>query len=128
MVVDTEDLVAANPVTEERVDAGVHIRRSVQLLLRSGLVMSFALMAAGLLTKVLGGNDTAGTVRLFHLAAVRDKGDLLMGLGIAVLAATPAVRVLALLLLWAKERDRKYVIVALSVLAVLSVAIAVGHG
>ena len=51
-----------------------------------------------------------------------------MALGVLVLAATPLFRVLALVVLWTRERDWRFVVVALLVVATLSMAIVVGHG
>jgi uncharacterized membrane protein len=45
-----------------------------------------------------------------------------------LLALTPVVRVLSLVVIYAIERDRKFTIVALVVVAVLAAAILSGHG
>jgi uncharacterized membrane protein len=102
-------------------------RRVVQLLLRSGLACAFMLMVAGIVVQIVDGRREAPAVRLFHIGAAR-RGDALMALGVLVLAATPALRVVALLVLWARQRDRRFVAVALVVFAVLGAAIAIGHG
>lgn len=102
-------------------------RRDVQLLLRIGLGTGAVLMAAGLVAALVSGptpvlplqigglwhRDTALPVRL-------------CAIGILVLAATPAVRVIALIVLWVRERDWKYAAVAVTVAAVLTLAVALG--
>lgn len=103
-------------------------RRVVAAVLRTGLALACALMAAGLVVKVANGDRHATAVRLFDVAGVDSLGDRLLAIGIAVLAATPAMRVLALVVLWAREGDRRFVAVALVVVAVLVAATAIGRG
>ncbi len=55
-------------------------------------------------------------------------GDKLMGWGILILAATPAFRVIALFILWMRERDWKFVIVAAVVMITLALSIILGRG
>jgi len=49
-------------------------------------------------------------------------------LGIVVLALTPAFRVLALVGLWWRERDYRFVVVALAVVATLAASVLLGKG
>ena len=110
-------------------DASRVERRSVQFLLRAGLALSGALMAAGFaLQFAQGALRSQGFAPRDLLVASLPLGERLMGAGILVLAATPAVRVLALLLLWTRERDFRFVAVALAVIATLAAAIALGGG
>ncbi len=104
------------------------VQRIVQLLLRVGLGIAVALMLAGLVVKLVSGVHRAAAVRLFDLGATNSTADLLMALGVLVLAATPAFRVVALVVLWTRERDWRFVGVAVTVMLTLAVAIAVGHG
>jgi Protein of unknown function (DUF1634) len=102
-------------------------RRDVQWLLRIGLATAAALMAAGLLAAFLGGPLPHAAWRpteLFH--AHQALSVRLCGLGILVLSATPAFRVVTLIGLWVRERDWKYVAVAVVVAVVLALAIALG--
>lgn len=104
-------------------------RKSVQFLLRSGLAVAVLLMAVGVLIKCVTGNWETPEVRLFELFhAPLSPGDRIMGIGILALAATPAFRVIALLILWTRERDWKFVITALIVMLTLALAIALGGG
>jgi uncharacterized membrane protein len=116
--------------TETHVEQVHHAeRRDVQWLLRIGLASAAALMLAGLLAAMLGGPlpgtawEPRGVLTAGQALSVR-----LSGLGILVLAATPAFRVVTLIALWVRERDWKYVVVGIVVAVVLSLAIAAGGG
>lgn len=104
------------------------VQRTVQRLLRIGLLVSVLLMLTGLIMKIASGSQHSTGVKLFSLAATASKADLIMGLGVLVLATTPAFRVIALVVLWARERDWHFVGVAGLVVLTLTVAVIVGHG
>ena len=104
------------------------MRRFIQLVLRGGLAISFTLMVVGLVVKAVEGSAAAPATPLFSLGAQGDAGDIIMAVGILVLATTPAIRVFSLIVLWARERDWHYTAVAVAVLAVLAAAAAIGHG
>jgi uncharacterized membrane protein len=104
------------------------VRRFIQLVLRGGLALSFVLMVVGLVLKAVGGDGSAPATPLFSLGAEGAVGDTVMAVGILVLAATPAIRVLSLIVLWAREKDWHYTGVAVVVLVVLAAAAAIGHG
>jgi uncharacterized membrane protein len=104
-------------------------RRDVQLLLRVGLWTATVLMTAGVMVALFSGRAPVVPLRVGQLV----RGGLalserLCGLGIIVLAATPAIRVVTLLELWIRERDWRFVAVALTVALVLLLAITLGHG
>jgi len=104
-------------------------RQSVQRLLRGGVWTSGALMAAGFLLQLAQGSLSLGAFAPRALfSSALPLGERLMGAGILVLAATPAARVVALLVLWANERDWRFVAVSLAVIATLAAAIALGGG
>jgi hypothetical protein len=102
-------------------------RRDVQLLLRIGLGTAAVLMGTGLLAALASGPQPSPPLQIGDLwhrdlaLSVR-----LCGIGILVLSATPAVRVIALIVLWVRERDWKYAAVAVAVAAVLTLAVALG--
>lgn len=123
-------MAAELPPPLGRVDAGTEepVRRFIQLVLRGGLVISFTLMLAGLAVKAVEGSDQAPATPLFSLGTEGDAGDIIMAVGILVLAATPAIRVFSLIVLWAREKDWHYTAVAVAVLVVLVAAAALGHG
>ena len=101
-------------------------RRSVHLVLRFGLMAALTLMIAGMTVKLATGDHGDTSVKLFDLGHAAGLGDGLMGAGIAVLGATPAVRVLLLIGSWARERDWRFVAVGLSVIATLVIALMLG--
>jgi len=104
-------------------------RRDVQWLLRIGLTSAAALMLAGLVAALGGGPvPTTAWQPAELLTGSQTLSVRLSGLGIVILAATPAFRVVTLIMLWVRERDWKYVAVALVVGAVLALAIAAGGG
>lgn len=101
-------------------------RRDVQWLLRLGLACAIGLMLVGLGLALWSG---ASDVALQPRALLQRGLPLplrLCGLGVLVLAATPALRVVTLIVLWIRERDWKYAAVAVGVALVLTAAIALG--
>ena len=121
--------MAADPLSMSAASQEVIHRdqRAVQLLLRVGLGLAVALMAIGLGLKVASGSHRSSGIELFALTS-GSTADLVMALGVLVLAATPLFRVLALVVLWTRERDWRFVGVALLVVVTLSMAIVLGHG
>lgn len=105
-----------------------HVQRVIEWLLRGGLIVAVILMAIGLALKISSGADRSPPVKLFSISSAPTDGDRLMAIGVLVLAATPAMRVLALLWMWARERDWRFVGVACAVVVTLAVAVLVGHG
>lgn len=110
--------------------AEVHGRRSerrvVAALLRAGLAVSAGSMTVGLSWAVAAGRLAALPLRLGELDGSR-AGALLMGIGLIVLALTPAARVVALVIDFSIERDWRFAAVAAGVAALLSIGIALGH-
>jgi uncharacterized membrane protein len=104
------------------------VRHVVQWLLRVGLVISIVLMATGFVVKLATGDQHSVSVRLFELNRSMRTGDRLMAIGILVLAATPAFRVVSLVVLWSWERDWRFVTIALVVMLTLTAAVVIGHG
>jgi uncharacterized membrane protein len=103
--------------------------RTVQRVLQSGLALAVALLLLGLGLKLAAGDHRAPAVQLLEIFdAHLPLGDRVMALGALVLAATPVVRVLLLILLWVRERDWRFVAVAVAVLATLGLAVALGGG
>lgn len=104
-------------------------RTAVQWLLRGGLILAVMLMGAGLVVRLAAGETAAPALPLGKLASPDvPPSDWLMGLGVLVLGLTPGMRVLTLLAVWTKERDWRFVGVALVVAVLLTVALAVGGG
>ena len=101
-------------------------RRFIQMLLRATLTLSALLMIAGLSVWIGANQDVARAATPGDLFSGLDKGDRLMLAGIVILAITPALRVLALLLLWVRERAWRFVATSALVLILLGVALVAG--
>ena len=80
---------------------------AVSHLLRAGVLLSAALLAAG------------WGLRSLH----RPAGPALLDIGIRVLMATPVLRVLATFVLFLRQRDFAYVVITAIVLAFLAVGV-----
>jgi uncharacterized membrane protein len=104
------------------------LHHAVQAILRGGLAISVALMAVGVGLRLAEGRHDAPAVALFALSHPDDPGLTLIAFGILALALTPALRVFALVYLWARERDVRFVGVALFVIATLLVGVLLGKG
>jgi uncharacterized membrane protein len=81
--------------------------RIVGMALRFGAYTSMALILAG------------GLLALLHLAA----SHFLLQAGVLVLMATPILRVLVAMLVFAHGRDRRYTLISLGVLTILLLSI-----
>lgn len=104
------------------------MQRIVEWLLRGGLIVSVILMAVGLGLEIASGSERSPAVELFAIGDAPSDGNRLMAIGLLVLAATPALRVLALLWMWIRERDWRFVAIAAAVVVTLAVSVVVGHG
>jgi uncharacterized membrane protein len=100
----------------------------IERVLRFGLGAASSLMLVGLILRAVEHETGAPPAPLGHLVRAGDTGSSVTAIGILVLAITPIARVVGLAILWAKERDWRFVAVALSVLAMLGVSIYVGKG
>ena len=118
---------------EQGAVAGAHvmepIERAIRWILLSGIAVSAALMAAGLVLGVVrGAGLPRGVVPLAELppalAALRPAAYL--SLGLIVLIGTPFVRVAGSLVVFARERDRRYVLVTAIVLFVMCLGVLLG--
>jgi uncharacterized membrane protein len=98
----------------------------VKIVLRTGLSLALALLSVGLCIQLATGADVAVNVRMFDLFAPRSAPERVLAVGALILTLTPAGGVVAVLLSWVRERDRRYVGVGVIVVAVLAAAIAVG--
>jgi len=102
-------------------------RKRVQFLLRSGLIVSMVLMTIGLVININNGHIESVPVAMFDLLNESlTLGDRLLGLGVLVLALTPAIRVLTLTILWTREKDWKFVGISILVIIALIISITLG--
>ena len=100
----------------------------VMVVLRAGLGTSLVLLVIGLAIELAGGHHVAHPVKMFHLLAPRTLGERVMGGGILALTLTPALGVLSVVLSWVRERDPRFILVGVVVVAVLATAVVVGIG
>ena len=108
----------------------VPIERMVSRILMIGIAISVTLMVIGL---VLGFFNSQGMPK--HVVPLADLPALLrafdpaayLSLGLIVLIATPFVRVLGSIIAFAREGDRRYVLITAVVLAVMCLSVALGR-
>ena len=106
------------------------IERMVNRILVVGVAVAVALMAAGL---VLGVVDRRGLPA--HVVPLGDLPSLLgsldpaayLSLGLMVLFATPFVRVAGSIVAFAREHDRRYVLITAVVLVVMCLGVVLGR-
>lgn len=103
-------------------------RRVIATVLRTGLSAATLLMAAGIAAKLASGDTSTPTLELGALVPPRTPADGLLGAGVLTLVATPFLRVLALAVVWWRVHDRRFVLTALVVLALLAAATRLGGG
>ena len=102
--------------------------RFVAWVLRGGLAIACVLLAIGCAIALATGEHVSAPVRLHHLLSEGTVADRVIAVGLVILAMTPVVRVLSLVVIYALERDRKFAMVAGIVVVVLAAAILSGHG
>ena len=100
----------------------------IQWVLRLGLGASSLLMLAGLILRATDHETGTPPAPLFHLMRADDVGSSTMAIGVLILALTPIARVVALALIWMRERDWRFVGVATFVLAMLGISDPAGQG
>lgn len=85
------------------------------------------LMMIGLVINMSTGHTKSVPVTMFDLF---DEslllGDRLLGIGVLILALTPAIRVITLTILWAREKDWKFVGISVVVILALIISVALG--
>ena len=108
------------------------LERSVHRTLLSGMVVSGLVMGLGLLIAlsqdVRDPDGPPPPLRDLFRSALRGDGVALIDLGLLVLIATPALRVVALGVGWLLEGERRFALVAAAVLALLALGMTLGLG
>ncbi len=100
--------------------------RLVQWVLRGGLIAASVLVAAGLAIALASGGESGAAVRLDALGSDASASDRVIAIGLVVLALTPLARVLALIAIWIRERDARFVALGAVVAAILVTSILSG--
>ena len=103
---------------------------AVALALKGGVTLSLGLMLAGLAAGALSGRplpDEASRLDLVVALALGGDPAGLLSLGLLVLLATPAVRVLVLAYQFARAREWRMLAVTALVLAVLAYSLLTGR-
>ncbi len=111
----------------------LEIELRIGKILRAGVFISSAIIIIGLIMFVFTGHSgypgatyPRGVVEIAEgLVAFKSFAWLMTGLFLLIL--TPVLRVIASVFAFAKEGDKMYVIITLMVLAVLILAILLGH-
>lgn len=106
------------------------VERMVHRILLAGIAVSVVLLATGLVLSVLKGEGLPRAVvpvpDLAHALAALEPGAYL-SLGLIVLIATPFVRVAGSLIAFAREHDRRYVVVTALVFTVMCCSVLLGR-
>ena len=105
------------------------IERMVSRVLKVGIAIAVALMAAGLVLAVFEKEGIPShVVPLADLPALLGTFDpaAYLSLGLIVLIATPFVRVVGSIIAFALERDLRYVLITAVVFAVMCLSVALG--
>jgi len=121
-------LAAEQDQAAEAREASHRGHRYIQIVLRGGLVLATILMTLGMIAALSTGQHAAGSFRLDQLLGAGLLSDRLIAWGLLVLALTPVFRVLALVILWLRERDRRFALIGLVVLVVLVMSMITGRG
>jgi uncharacterized membrane protein len=105
-------------------------RRTVVAVLRGGLALGTLLIVAGLVMALVRERLRAHSLGLTELPSALGAGrpSAVLLLGVLVLAVTPLLRVLALVIGFVRERDRRFAAVAAGVACLLLVGIVLGRG
>jgi uncharacterized membrane protein len=106
------------------------IERTIHWTLLVGLALSVVLMAVGVLLGAMNGAGLPrGAVSLGSLRAELLAGSpaAYLSLGLIVLIATPFVRVAGSLVVFARQRDARFVLVTAVVLAVMCASVLLGR-
>lgn len=108
------------------------VNRYVQVVMTIGVVLSFVLLVWGSILLLVSGKTELAAMSPGHIAAILRGAVKLdpiatINLGLFVLLMVPVARVIAAMIAFIIQRDRKYALIALIVLAVLAASTLVGH-
>jgi len=103
------------------------LNRMLHLVLRAGMLISLATMIVGLVWSVMSPGHATDVIPFEKLLDELSGGNpiALIEIGILVLIATPFIRLLTALTVFAYEKNIKFVIVSLLVISVVLLAITI---
>jgi uncharacterized membrane protein len=103
------------------------LNRSLYLVLRAGMILSLVTMLLGLILYLLYSGTYDGFIPLDALwNELRHANSIaIMELGIMFLIATPLIRIITALIVFAYEKDVKFVIISSIVLFVIIIAVVI---
>jgi uncharacterized membrane protein len=107
------------------------LQHAVHWTLLSGMVVSSILLISGMIAMLDQGHQEASpheSLATLLRDAGRLRGPALTTLGLLVLMVTPVLRVVVLLIGWARRRDWVFAAVAMMVLALLILSMSLGMG
>lgn len=87
--------------------------RVVQRILRSGSLVFTLLVAVGVALVLAADEARAPALRLASLFHARHAAIIVAGVGVLLVGLTPILRVVALLVLWARQHDRRFTLSAI---------------
>ncbi len=107
------------------------LNKVARVILVFGVAIAMSCMVGGLLWLTLSGKPFATSgLNPFDIPSAIMAGDpnALIDLGIIVLVATPFLRVLAVLAMATRERDRRFMLISATVVGLLLLAVLIGMG
>jgi uncharacterized membrane protein len=112
----------------DRASSEINNRRAIKILLQSGLFLSTMLMFSGVFLSFYQGHSQILKLEMGQLfSPTTPLADRFLVWGIFTLALTPVLRVLALIVLWLRERDWKFVAISIFVFGALLYSILSEH-
>lgn len=104
------------------------VNRFVELVLTTGVVMSLVILTFGSILIMVKPVPVGvpGSIADILKGVIRLNASAIINLGILVMLLTPVVRVIAAMIAFFVEKDRKYALVSLTVLIILAISALVG--
>ncbi|MEN6521476.1 MAG: DUF1634 domain-containing protein [Armatimonadota bacterium] len=104
------------------------VNRYVEVVLTTGVILSLVILAFGSILLMVKPVPVGvpGSVMDILRGVIRLNPSAIINLGLLVLLLTPVVRVIAAMLAFFAEKDRKFGLVSLTVLVILAVSALVG--
>lgn len=103
------------------------LNRSLYLVLRAGMILSLVTMLLGLIAYLLSPGIDEAFIPMDRLwnELVNANPIAVMELGVMFLIATPLIRIITALIVFAYEKDVRFVIISSIVLSVIAIALVI---